>query len=50
MKKNKAITSDLFEVKTCQFCNGQGEIEIENNPHEEVYEDCDMCNGNGVSQ
>ena len=45
MKKNKAITSDLFGI------NGtQGEIEIENNPHEEVYEDCDMCNGNGVSQ
>jgi DnaJ-class molecular chaperone len=52
MKKNKAITSDLFEIESCQFCNGEGEVEVENkaNPNEERTEDCDMCNGNGVSQ
>jgi hypothetical protein len=28
MKNNNAITSDLFGIETCQFCNGEGEVEI----------------------
>jgi len=50
MKNNKAITSDLFEIETCQFCNGEGEVEIHNKakPNEERIEDCDDCNGSGV--
>ena len=51
-KKNKPITHDLFGVDECDFCNGEGEVEVENkaNPNEERTEDCDMCNGTGVSQ
>jgi len=52
MKKEKPITHDLFGVDECDFCNGEGEVEVENkaNPNEERTEDCDMCSGTGVSQ
>ena len=44
MKKTKAITSDLFAVDTCDHCNGEGQIEV----NDTTTEDCDICNGSGM--
>tara|TARA_R100000306_G_C4337926_1_gene123708 strand:+ start:210 stop:365 length:156 start_codon:yes stop_codon:yes gene_type:complete len=49
-KKNKPITHDLFGINECDFCNGEGQVEVESKPHEERTEDCEMCNGTGVDQ
>ena len=43
-KKKKAITSDLFAVDTCHYCNGEGQIEVK----DDITEDCDICNGSGI--
>ena len=50
MAKDKPITHDLFEVDECYFCNGEGQVEVDNktNPNEERIEDCNMCNGTGI--
>ena len=46
----KPITHDLFEIEQCSFCDGTGEIEIENTKHAEEIEDCEICKGTGVAQ
>ena len=46
MKKEKPITSDLFEIETCVNCGGEGEIQVNDN----TTEDCDICHGTGVDQ
>ena len=42
MEKEKPITHDLFGVDECDFCKGEGQVE--------VIEDCDECKGTGISQ
>ena len=49
VKKEKAITSDLFEIETCDDCNGTGQVDT--TPKGATYErleDCDVCNGSGA--
>ena len=55
MKKNKPITHDLFAVKTCTHCDGEGEIYSDvydlNDVTKVLYtntEECEMCKGTGV--
>ena len=43
---NKPITSDLFQVDTCDDCKGSGIIIAE----DERQDDCDTCNGTGIIQ
>ena len=45
---NKPITHDLFGIEECSFCDGSGEIEVENTKHSQEIEDCEMCKGTGV--
>ena len=57
---NKPITSDLFQVDTCDDCKGEGFITTEltfsndsfgkNVPCGERQDDCDTCNGTGIIQ
>jgi DnaJ-class molecular chaperone len=46
MKKQKAITSDLFECVDCKDCKATGQIET--TPKNSNYEDCENCNGTGI--
>ena len=56
MKKEKAITSDLFAVDTCDHCNGEGQIEVKDDITEKMKKEkaitsdlfCDICNGSGI--
>lgn len=50
MKKEKPITHDLFGVDECDFCNGEGQVEVKGKEHEERTEDCGECKGTGISQ
>ena len=45
---NKPITHDLFGIEECRFCDGTGEVEVENTKHSQEIEDCEMCKGTGV--
>jgi len=44
IKKEKPITSDLFEIEECLNCDGSGQVSVEGKEHEERTEDCDICN------
>ena len=45
---NKPITHDLFGIEECSFCDGSGEVEVENTKHAEETNECEMCKGTGV--
>ena len=45
---NKPITHDLFAIEECSFCDGSGEVEVENTKHAEETNECEMCKGTGV--
>jgi len=47
----KPITSDLFQVDTCDNCKGEGVVvESPEGTTCEQYADCDICNGTGIIQ
>ena len=47
---NKPITHDLFAIEECSFCDGSGEVEVENTKHAEETNECEMCKGTGVKK
>ena len=50
MTQQEKTTHDLFSYEPCLYCNGDGEVEVENTKHSEEIEDCEICKGTGVAQ